>query len=118
MDAATLAPTVAPSLPSIAPFPRSAVEASLRGELIEAVKIEALIRGISLPAAPTQITTAAVHVDSLVVVSILCVVDPIVGFALADNVVRAGGYVSVESALGHLLPHIEREYNKRKGAKP
>lgn len=90
----------------------------MRGELIEAVKIEASIRGISLPAAPTQITLAAVHVDSLVVVSILCAVDPIVGFELPDSVVRAGGYFSAESALGHLLPLIEREYMKRKGAKP
>jgi hypothetical protein len=90
----------------------------LRGELIEAVKIEASIRGISLPAALAQIIKAAVHVDSLVVVSILCAVEPIVGFELPDSVVRAGGYVSVESALGHLLPRIEKEYMKRKGAKP
>lgn len=118
MDAATLAPTVAPPPSTIAPFPRSAVEAGLRGELIEVVKIEASIRGISLPAAPAQITKAAVHVDSLVVVSILCAVEPIVGCELPDSVVRAGGYVSVESALAHLLPSIEKEYMKRKGAKP
>ncbi len=118
MDAATLAPTVAPPLPTIAPFPRGAVEAGLRGELIEAVKIEASIRGISLPAAPAQITKAAVHVDSLVVVSVLCAVEPIVGFELPDSVVRAGGYASVESALGHMLPRIEKEYMNRKGAKP
>jgi hypothetical protein len=118
MDAATLAPAVAPPSPTIAPFPASAIEAGLRGELIEAVKIEAAIRGISLPSALAQITKAAVHVDSLVVVSILCAVEPIVGFELPDSVVRAGGYVSVESALGHLLPRIEKEYVKRKGAKP
>jgi len=118
MDVVTLVPTVTPPLPTIAPFPKGAVEAGLRGELIEAVKIEASIRGISLPAAPAQITKAAVHVDSLVVVSILCAVEPIVGFELPDSVVRAGGYVSVESALGHLLPRIEEEYMKRKGIKP
>ena len=117
MDAATLAPTAAPPLPTIAPFPKGAVEAGLRGELIEAIKIEASIRGI-LPAVPAQITKAAVHVDSLVVVSILCAVEPIIGFELPDSVVRAGGYVSVESALGHLLPRIEKEYMKRKGATP
>lgn len=118
MDAATLAPTVAPPPSTAAAFPRSAVEVGLRGELIEAVKIEASIRGISLPAAPAQISKASVHVDSLVVVSILCAVEPIVGFELPDSVVRAGGYVSVESALGHLLPRIEREWMKRKGAQP
>jgi hypothetical protein len=118
MDAATLAATVAPPPSAIAPFPRSAVEAGLCGELIEAVKIEASIRGVALPAAPAQITKAAVHVDSLVVVCILCAVEPIVGFELSDSMVRAGGYVSAESALGHLLLSIEKEWMKRKGAKP
>ena len=102
----------------IAPFPRSAVEAGLRDELIEAVKIEASIRGISLPVGTAQIAKAAVHVDSLVVVSILCAVEPIVGFELPESVVRAGGYVSVDGALEHLLPRIEKEWMKRKGVKP
>lgn len=110
--------TLAPSPPAIVAFPKSAVEAALRGELIEAVKIEASIRGIALPTAPDHIAKAAVQVDSLVVVSILCAVEPIVGFELPDSVVHAGGYVSAESALGHLLPRIEKEWMKRKGAKP
>jgi hypothetical protein len=114
MDAVTLAPPP----PATVAFPKSAVEAGLRGELIEAVKIEASIRGIALPAAPDQIRKAAVQVDSLVVVSILCAVEPIVGFELPDSVVRAGGYISAESALEHLLPRIEKEWMKRKGAKP
>jgi hypothetical protein len=114
MDAATLAPPP----PAVATFPRSTVDAMLRAELIEAVKIEASIRGITLSAAPDQIVRTAVQVDSLVVVSILCAIEPIVGFELSDSVVRAGGYGSAESALGHLLPRIEREWIKRKGAKP
>lgn len=64
------ATTIAPPSSKIAPFPVAAVEAKLRDELTEAVKVEASIRGISLPPAPTQISKAAVHVDSLVVVSI------------------------------------------------
>ncbi|RWM09154.1 hypothetical protein [Mesorhizobium sp.] len=101
-----------------APFPLAAVEAKLRDELIEAVKIEASIRGISLPVASAQISKAAVHVDSLVVVSILCAVEPLIGFELPESVVRAGGYTSVESALGHLMPGLEKEWAKKKGAKP
>ncbi len=114
MDAVTLPPPP----PAIVTFPKSSIEAELRGELIEAVKIEASIRGIALPAARDQVAKAAVQVDSLVVVSILCAVEPIVGFELPDSVVRAGGYVSVESALEHLLPRIEKEWMKRKGTKP
>ncbi len=38
--------------------------------------------------------------------------------AVPADGVRAGGYVSVESALGQLLPRIEKEWMKRKGHKP
>lgn len=109
--------TLAPSAVKIAPFPLAAVEAKLRDELVEAVKIEASIRGMALPPAPADIAKASVHVDSLVVVSILCAVEPIVGFELPESVVRTGGYSSVDSALGQLLPRLEKEWTKKKGAK-
>ncbi len=109
--------TLAPPPIKIAPFPLAAVEAKLRDELVEAVKIEASIRGIALPAAPADIAKASVLVDSLVVVAILCAVEPIVGFELSESVVRAGGYTSVDSALGQLLPRLEKEWTKKKGAK-
>jgi hypothetical protein len=109
--------TLAPPAVTIAPFPSAAVEARLRDELVEAVKIEASIRGMALPAAPADIVKVSVRVDSLVVVSILCAVEPIVGFELPESVVRAGGYTSVESALGQLLPRLEKEWMKKKGAK-
>lgn len=115
MVATTLAPS--PTVKT-AQFPLAEVEAKLRGELIEAVKIEASIRGISLPPASAEISKVAVHVDSLVVVSLLCAVEPIIGFELPDSIVRTGGYVSVESALGHLMPGLEKEWNRKKGAKP
>jgi hypothetical protein len=110
--------TIAPPAPAIATFPVTVVETCLRGELIEAIKAEASIKGIALPASPAQIAKTAFQVDSLVAVSILCAVEPVVGLELPESVVRAGGYVSVESALGHLLPRIEAQWNKRKGAKP
>ncbi|MFH0303211.1 hypothetical protein AAFX91_39935 [Bradyrhizobium sp. 31Argb] len=113
-----VATTLAPPPVKIVPFPLAAVEAKLRDELVEAVKIEASIRGMTLPAAPADIAKASVHVDSLVVVSILCAVEPIVGFELPESVVRAGGYTSVDSALGQLLPRLEKEWTKKKGAKP
>jgi hypothetical protein len=81
--------------------------------LIEAVKAEALINGVALPSSAAQIAKAAVPIDSLVVVSILCAIEPIVGFELPEHVVRTGGYNSVESALGHLLPRIEGQWNKK-----
>jgi len=114
MDSTTLAPPAVTK----APFPAAAVEACLRAELIEAVKIDASIRGIPLPSSPAQVARAAIEIDSVVVVvEILCAIDPIVGIELPDSVVRAGGYASVESALDHLLPRIERVWTKQKGAK-
>ncbi|MDE2238803.1 MAG: hypothetical protein KGJ73_02595, partial [Rhodospirillales bacterium] len=60
---------------------------------------------------------AAIHVDSLVAVAILCTVEPIIGFELPESVVQTGGYTSVESALAHLLPRLEKEWMKKKGVK-
>jgi hypothetical protein len=110
--------TIAPPTTTTTPFPKAAVETALRDELIEAIKIEAFIKGISLPAAPGEIAKASVHVDSLVTVCVLCVIEPIVGFELPESVVRTGGYASVEAALGHLTQQIEKQWIKRKGAKP
>ena len=119
MTVSTIASPAAPASPAeTTPFPKAAVEARLRDELIETVKAEAGVRGIALPSARADIAKTAFQVDSLVVVSILCTVEPIVGLELPDSVVRAGGYASVESALAHLLPRIEAQWIKKKGGKP
>jgi len=96
----------------------AAVESCLRVELLEAVESEASVKGIALPSAAADKAAAAVSIDSLVAVTILCAVEPIVGFELPDRVVRAGGYASVEKAVEHLLPGIEKQWAERKGAKP
>lgn len=107
MTVATLAPPPPAPSATIAPFPKAEVEACLRDELIKAVAAEASIKGLPLPA-PTQVAETPFQIDSLVVVSILCTIEPIVGFELPDSVVRAGGYGSVARALEHLLPRIEK----------
>ena len=115
MAIATLTPPVSSS--ATAPFPSAAVEADLRSELIEVVKAEAAIKGVTLPAVSAAIGTMPFQIDSLVVVSILCVVEPLLGVELPDSVVRTGGYGSVEQALAQLLPRIEAHWKKRKGDK-
>jgi acyl carrier protein len=99
-------------------FPGAAVEACLRTELIETIKAEASIKDILLPTETLEIAKMPFEVDSLIVVSILCAVESIVGFELPNTVVRAGGYVSVESALQCLLPQVEEQWIKWKGVKP
>lgn len=98
-------------------FPITEVEAVLRRELLASVEFEASIRGVSIPKTPTEVARLAIDIDSLVVVDILCAVEPVLGFELREGLVRAGGYRSVESALGHIVPWIEREWTKLKGAK-
>ena len=107
--------TIAAKPTVLATFPADSIEATLQGELVDAIKAEASIKGIQLPSAPAQILKVPVQVDSLVVVSILCAVEPILGFELSEDVVRAGGYFSVESAVGHLMQQIEKQWKKRKG---
>lgn len=112
----TLAPP--PNLVATPVFPTAAVEADLRFELIEAIRAEAIIKGVALPTAAGAIAQTPFQVDSLIVVSILCVVEPLVGFELQESVVRTGGYTSVDQAVGQLLSLIEAQWKKRKGSKP
>jgi hypothetical protein len=105
--------------PSTTAFPKGAVEAKLRDALLESAKSDAAVRGVQLPADPAGQAAASVHLDSLDVVSLLCDVEPIVGFELKDSLVQAGGYSSVNEAMEHLMPQIERAWvkNSKKGGK-
>lgn len=107
--------TITATAPVQVAFPAASIRATLLSEMVDAIKAEASVKGISLPSGPTEIAKAAVQVDSLVVVSILCAVEPILGFELSEDVVRAGGYFSVENAIGHLMSQIEKQWNKKKG---
>ena len=101
-----------------AAFPASAVATCVLDELIEAIKADAVIKGIQLPASRAAIAGTAFEIDSLVVVANLCAVEAIVGFQLPESVVRAGGYSSAQAALADLLPRIEAMWTKRNGTKP
>lgn len=83
-----------------------------------AVKATAAVKGLALPAAPLDIAKTPFEVDSLVVVSILCAVEPILGVELSEQVVRTGGYSSVQSAIDHLMPCIEAQWVSKKGTWP
>ena len=85
-------------------------------ELIGAVTATAAVKGLALPSAPADIAGAGFEVDSLVVVSILCAVEPILGFELSESVVRTGGYSSVRSAVDQLVPRIEAQWVTKKGS--
>lgn len=103
--------------PAVKVFPKAEVEARLAAELIEAAKVEAEIREIDVPVTPAGQRAMQISIDSLIVVELLITVEPIIGFELKDGVVREGGYASVDRAMEHLLPRIEKEWAKRKGKK-
>jgi hypothetical protein len=110
--------TIAPPAPAITAFPKADMIKALLDELLEVARIEAQLRGITLPKDEASIRNAPVPLDSLSIVDTLCVVEAVIGFELRDNIVQTGGYVSVEEALGHLVPRIEKVWIKKKGAKP
>jgi hypothetical protein len=93
-------------------FPKAAVEAKLKEALLGAAEADAALKGTVLPADVAGKASASVELDSLEVVSLLCDIEPIVGFELKDSLVRRGGYSSVNDALGHLLPRIEKAWEK------
>lgn len=82
-----------------------------------AAENEASIRGLKVPHSPAAAAVAPVPLDSLVVVDLMCAVEPVVGFAPPDSTVRSGGYKSVQEALDHLTPRLERQWKKRNGGR-
>lgn len=98
-------------------FPAAAVETALRNELLQYVVSIAAAKGIDLPPAVEAQATFSVQIDSLGVVELLCAVEPLLGFELKDSVVRTGGYTSVEQAIAHLMPRIQKAWLKNKGYK-
>ena len=97
---------------TIAAFPAAEVEARLR--VIAAAEVEAGLSGTPWPQEAEAQSAVSVRVDSLVVVGILCAVEPVLEFELPESVVNDGGYRSVDQAVEHLMPGIERR--KRKGS--
>jgi hypothetical protein len=98
-------------------FPRQAVLEALTQELLAVAKSEAQMRGITLPADQGSALQCMVRMDSLTIVEVLCVLDEIVGFQLKENIVRMGGYSSIEAALNDMGPKIERAWVSKQGGK-
>ena len=97
---------------TVAAFSKVEVVAKLRELLITAAEADAALKGFTLPATLAGQVSAIVQLDSLEVVSLLCDIEPIVGFELKGSLVRAGGYQSVDQALEHLMPRIELAWDK------
>jgi hypothetical protein len=93
-------------------FPWAAVEGNLRSSLVDLIRSNAAMNGLTLPTGLSDQYAAAAQIDSLDVVDLLCGVEPIVGFKLQDSIVKAGGYSSVNDAIDHVMPRIQAVWTK------
>ena len=96
-------------------FPRKETEALLREELMGAAKEEADMNGLSIPSESSAVVIAPIPMDSLVVVDLLCALDNLLGFQPKPATVKTGGYNSVQEALDHLMPQLEKQWRKKRG---
>lgn len=97
---------------SVKIFPLQMVSDALLAELTVLAEGEAQIQGLSLPSQPAALRTMHLRLDSLTVVAITCALDDILGFEPKD-IVRAGGYESIDAAMNHMMPRIEAAWIKR-----
>lgn len=109
--------TIVEDKPAVEVFPQAEVVSALATELMDLAKSEAETRGIAIPSDLAGIRKAAVPIDSLSVVDILCLVEPIIKMELRESIVRTGGYNSIDDALEHLVPRIERAWVRKKEQK-
>ncbi len=103
--------------PLVVAFPANDITACLRDELSQIARDDASLTGRVLPTDPTALSRTSIELDSLRVVSILCRLDELVGFEVKDVVVKPGGYGSIDSALRHLMPRIQKEWEKHQASR-
>ncbi|WP_299877978.1 hypothetical protein [uncultured Sulfitobacter sp.] len=98
-------------------FQAAAIEAALRDALISNVQDQATLYGVELPESLSDVSKQSVSIDSLIVVEILCAVEPLVGSELPQKLVKEGGYASVDQAVENLMPKIEKVWQKNQKGK-
>lgn len=79
--------------------------------------MEAGLRRAPWPQEADVQNAGSVRMDLLAAVGILCAVEPLQEFELSEAVVHAGGYWSVDQAVEHPMPGMEREWCKRNGGR-
>lgn len=96
----------------IVAYPVTAVHACLLSELTLLAEAEANMQGVALPTPPASLVTMKIRLDSLTIVDLTCALEPILGYEPKD-IVRTGGYDSIQSALDHMLPRIEAAWRRK-----
>lgn len=94
-------------------FPKAAVVAALEAALLSEARRKLRHDGKPVPKSDAVLRTKSIVLDSLGVVEILMIVEPITKCELPETIVRAGGYDSVDDAVKHLIPRIEKVWEKK-----
>lgn len=93
-------------------FPKTDIEAAIR-ECVEAIRgDQSILQGTNGGSAGRAGVGPQPEVDSLVVVAVLCELEGLVPFDLPDSLVRCGGYDSVDEAVNHLMPQLQKRWRK------
>ena len=99
-------------------FPKEEIETSIRECLAHEGEMQAVLRGSGTSSAGSSGSVGArPSIDSLVVVSILCEIEPTVPFDLPESFVRPGGYETVDDVIQDIMPKLEmrwREHQRRR----
>ncbi len=90
---------------AIGPFPAHKVEADIRCSLADVASREATLQGLPDPSSGSGLMPV---IDSLIVVELLVVLEDVVSLELPENLIKRGGYESIDEAVADLLPKIER----------
>lgn len=110
-----MATLIVPGTRTIPTYPASDVEAVLREELITAIRRRYRRKGTPLPKDDDEVVVLTIEIDSLTVVELLSSLDDILPFEVTENVVKAGGYNSIETAVKHVASRVETKWNKHHG---
>jgi len=94
-------------------FPAGEIESCIRDYLASEGETQAKLHGGGKASGGSGGSVGPQPViDSLVVVSVLCAVEPMVPFKLPESIVKAGGYESVEEVIQHIMPKLEKRWRK------
>lgn len=108
----TIAVSGAKTIPA---YPAADVAATLRHELLGAIRRRFRRKGTALPKNDDDVVILTIEIDSLTVVELLSSLDDIMPFEVTECVVKAGGYMSIDAAVKHVTARVESKWKKHHG---
>ena len=106
---------------SVSTFPAEKVERCIRDELAQAAKDRTVLHRQSEPGETTtrnRAPSVQLEIDSLTVVEVLCAIEEVTEFEIPDEVVRAGGYDTVDQVVADLMPKVEQRWRQHRKESP